>query len=320
MRAFLGDSVKIQAWNLCELPKDDTSTENGIIIDKGRRWPLMIDPQTQANKYIKNMGKDHAEGIEVLKASDPNILKTLELSIQLGKWVLVENVGLELDPALDPIITRQVTKSGGNLIITIGDKSINYNESFKLFMTTTNPNPHYSPETFVKVTIINFAITPSGLEEQMLAIIVAAENPQLESKKNEIVKRNAQDKKDLVLIEDGILKSLSESQGDILMDETLINKLASSKKMSKEINQRVEDSKVTEKEIDAARESYRPVAFRASLLFFCITDLAGIDPMYQYSLQWFIKLFKIGIETAPPSNDLPVRLTNLNNYFTYSLY
>lgn len=58
-------------------------------------------------------------------------------------------------------------------------------------MTTTLPNPHYSPETSVKVTIINFAITPSGLEEQMLAKIVALENPQLEQKKNDIVKRLA---------------------------------------------------------------------------------------------------------------------------------
>jgi hypothetical protein len=43
----------------------------------------------------------------------------------------------------------------------------------------------------------------------------------------------------------------------------------------------------TEKEIDSTRESFRPVAYRASLLFFCIFDLALIDPMYQYSLQWF---------------------------------
>ena len=42
----------------------------------------------------------------------------------------------------------------------------------------------------------------------------------------------------------------------------------------------MEESKITEKEIDKARESYRPVAFRASLLFFCIIDLATIDPMY----------------------------------------
>jgi len=320
MRIFLGDSVKLQAWNIAGLPKDDSSTENGIIIDKGKRWPLMIDPQTQANKFIKNLGKDHSEGLDVLKASDPNILKTIELSIQFGKWVLIENVGIELDPALDPIITRQVYKQGGSLTITIGDKSIPYHESFRFFMTTTNPNPHYSPETFVKVTIINFAITRHGLEEQMLAKIVELENPQLEQKKIEIVKKNAQDRKELVLLEDGILKSLSESTGDILLDETLINKLASSKKMSKEINQRVEDSKITEKEIDAARESYRPVAYRASILFFCINDLSNIDPMYQYSLQSFINLFTIGVENAPASNELQTRLSNLNNYFTYSLY
>ena len=45
MRMFLGDGVKIQQWNIAGLPKDDASTENGIIIDKSRRWPLMIDPQ-----------------------------------------------------------------------------------------------------------------------------------------------------------------------------------------------------------------------------------------------------------------------------------
>lgn len=70
----------------------------------------------------------------------------------------------------------------------------------------------------------------------MLAVIVELENPALEKKKSEIVKKNAADRKELVNLEDGILKSLSESEGDILMDETLINKLATSKKMSKEIN------------------------------------------------------------------------------------
>jgi dynein heavy chain len=104
------------------------------------------------------------------------------------------------------------------------------------------------------------------------------------------------------------------------MDETLINKLQSSKKFAAEINQRVKDSKITEAEIDKARESYRPVAFRASLLYFCILDLSLIDPMYQYSLQWFCNLFMMGVENALPSNVLDERLRNMNDYFTYSLY
>ena len=104
-----------------------------------------------------------------------------------------------------------------------------------MFLTTTLPNPHYSPETFVKVTIINFAITPQGLEDQMLAELVALENPQLEQKKKEIVRRNAADKKELLNIEDSILQSLNQGEGgidELLLDETLISQLQNSKKFA----------------------------------------------------------------------------------------
>ena len=111
------------------------------------------------------MGKDRTEGFEVLKASDGNIMRTLEKAIQFGQWVLIENVGKDLDPALEPILQKSLKKEGSNYFISIGDKQIPYDTKFKFFMTTTMPNPHYSPETFAKVTIINFSITPKGLEE-----------------------------------------------------------------------------------------------------------------------------------------------------------
>lgn len=47
----------------------------------------------------------------------------------------------------------------------------------------------------------------------------------------------------------------------------------------------------TEIEIDETRNGYKPVAVHGSILFFCISDLANIEPMYQYSLTWFINLF-----------------------------
>ena len=56
------------------------------------------------------------------------------------------------------------------------------------------------------------------------------------------------------------------------------------------------------------------------MLFFCIVDLASIDSMYQYSLQWFTMLFTMGVENSPTSNILENRLENLNSYFTKSLY
>jgi len=107
----------------------------------------MIDPQNQANRFIKNLAKQEEFspfGIESLKASDPRLMKFLERAIAAGKWFLIENIGEELDPSLEPILLKQVDKSGN---LRLGDKLIQYDKAFKFFMTTTIPNPHYSPET-----------------------------------------------------------------------------------------------------------------------------------------------------------------------------
>ena len=44
MRQVLGDDVIIRIWSVAGLPNDNLSVENGIILFKSRRWPLMIDP------------------------------------------------------------------------------------------------------------------------------------------------------------------------------------------------------------------------------------------------------------------------------------
>ena len=241
----------------------------------------MVDPQTQANKFVKNMGRvnNPESGAKVFKLSESNLLRNLEMAIQFGEWVLLENIGEELDPALEPILLKQVDKQGS---LRLGEKQIPYNQAFRFFMTTTLPNPHYSPETSVKVTILNFAITPKGLEEQMLNLFVSLEMPDLQKKKDQIVQDNARSSKLLLDIENKILAELTKNSdiGQILEDDSLINILDESKKTSDEITQRMKESEVTEKEIDITRETFRPVAYRASLLFFCIVDLAVIDPMY----------------------------------------
>ena len=96
-------------------------------------------------------------------------------------------------------------------------------------MTTKLPNPHYPPEVSVKVSLLNFMITPEGLEEQLLNVVVEKERPDLASKKNELITENAELKKKGKELEDEILKLLAESKGDILDDEVLINTLAESK-------------------------------------------------------------------------------------------
>jgi dynein heavy chain len=172
----------------------------------------------------------------------------------------------------------------------------------------------------VKVTLLNFTVNADGLEDQLLGIVVSKERPDLEEMKSQLVQQNARQKKELKEIENQILKLLAESEGDILDDETLITTLAQSKETSEEINEKLKEAEITEKEIDHTRNLYRPVALRGSLLFFAVADMSTVDPMYQFSLQWFIDLFIRSIEDSPSNEDISVRCLNLIDFFTFALY
>nr|8GLV_Kg Chain Kg, DHC_N2 domain-containing protein [Chlamydomonas reinhardtii] len=318
LETVLGDPVKIRQWNIWGLPKDDFSSENSIAVDQGRRWPLCIDPQGLANKWIRNMEKE--AGLQVIKLSDANYLRTLENAIQFGKPVLLENVMESLDASLEPLLQKQTFKQGGALCIRLGDSTVEYSDDFKFYMTTKLRNPHYTPELCTKVSLLNFMTTPEGLEDQLLGIVVAKERPDLEEEKNKLILVGAENKKKLKEIEDEILRVLSSSEGNILEDEEAVNILQSSKVLSDEISEKQKVADVTEAKIDEARAGYKPVAHHSSLLYFCVTDMANIDPMYQYSLRWFVDLFVRAIADSQRSDDLEDRLQLLNSYFTFFLY
>ncbi|XP_027467991.1 dynein heavy chain 3, axonemal [Zalophus californianus] len=314
----LGDPVKIRAWQIAGLPIDSFSIDNGIIVSNSRRWALMIDPQGQANKWVKNMEK--ANKLSIIKFSDATYVRTLENALQLGTPVLLENVGEELDAFIEPILLKSTFRQQGVEYMRLGENIIEYSRDFKLYITTRLRNPHYLPEVAMKVCLLNFMITPLGLQDQLLGIVAAKEKPELEEKKNELIVESAKNKKQLKEIEDKILEVLSLSEGNILEDETAIKVLSSSKMLSEEISEKQEIASVTETQIDETRMGYKPVAVHSATIFFCVSDLANIEPMYQYSLAWFINLYVHSLAHSSKSEELDLRIEYIIEYFTLSIY
>jgi len=151
--------------------------------------------------------------------------------------------------------------------------------------------------------------------------VVVQEKPEIERKRDQIVVSMDQDQRTLKDIENKILKMLSESTDEeILEEDNLINVLESSKKTSHEINERMDQSLIVEEEINNTRNHYRTVAIRGSILYFVIADLSGIDPMYQYSLVYVKRLFNSAIEKSEKQEDLARRLEILINNITRTLY
>ncbi len=122
VRGLLADATTVRAWTLAGLPTDNHSIENAIIMTNSRRWPLLVDPQGQANRFVKSMGRDAAmapNGIDVVRQTDKKFVQALENGIRLGKWVLVENVSERLDNVLESLLLQQRFKQGGAEMIKV---------------------------------------------------------------------------------------------------------------------------------------------------------------------------------------------------------
>ena len=234
---------------------------------------------------------EKSRNLHVIRMTDSNYVRTLENAIQFGWPVLLENVGESLDPVLEPILQKLIFRQSGSDYIRLGEDVLEYNNDFKFYITTRLRNPHYVPEISVKVCLINFMITPIGLTDQLLSIVAAKEKPELEATKTKVILESAENRRTLKELEDKILQVLSVSEGNILEDETAIDILSSSKTLSEEIQEKQKVAEKTQAEIDATRSEYIPVANHGAILFFCIADLGNIDPMYQYSLAWFVNLY-----------------------------
>ncbi|KAM4740185.1 dynein axonemal heavy chain 1 [Anableps anableps] len=313
----LGDPVKINSWQIAGLPRDRFSLENSIIAQYSLQWTLFIDPQGQANRWIKNMERD--SDLRVLTVSDSNYLHGLKNALLDGKPCLLENIGEELDPAIEPILLLETSEEESKTMLKLGDSVVPYSEGFKLYITTKLPNPHYSPEVSVNVTLINFTVSPSGLEDQLLSRVVSEEVPDMEEAKNQLITSNTKMTQELKEIEDNILLHLGSAEGNNV-DEDLNLLLEASKIRTGEIKAKMLAAKKTEQDIDAIRLKYSPVAVQAQILFFCLSELSNIDPMYQYSLEWFLGIFMAAVANCDAADTVEQRIGNIKEYFTFSLY
>ena len=295
VKNVLSNDKDIQSWNNQGLSKDAFSTENALIITNSNRWPLIIDPQNQATKWLLNM---YGDTLKVLDIKKKEYLRELETAISFGLPVLIHNVLEELDSNLDPILNKAIIKSGSKQVLRLGDKEIDYNDSFQLFIITKLGNPHYSPEILAKTTLVNFATTRIGLEEQLLAFIVTEEAPAMESKKREVTNKLFTGRNRLIELEDDILRILSKSTRNLIDDIELFKTLQDSKSLADAVNLQLKQAEETATKVDAARNVYRKAATRSSTIFFTVMSMSHIDPMYQFSLDSYLVDFQANITNS----------------------
>ena len=283
---ILTDEAKIASWNNEKLPSDRVSVENGAILSNSDRYSLIIDPQLQGITWIKE--KEKAADMKVVRLNNPKVVKILEAAIEGGNPVMIENLENSIDAVIQPVYARAVIKRGKNKYIKMGDKELSLNPLFNLYLHTKLQNPHYPPEIQAECTLINFTVTESGLEDQLLALVVKKERPDLAQQKEQLIQDLNGYKIKLSNIQNSLLKQLAEQKGDILDDIALIESLEDAKKVSTETSEKVSLATVISAQITETSEQYRPAANRGALVFFLMNELYKIHSFYKFSLDAFV--------------------------------
>jgi dynein heavy chain len=135
---------------------------------------------------------------------------------------------------------------------------------------------HYPPELQAELTLVNFTVTPLGLEDQLLSLVIRKERPDLASRKAALIHQGNEFKVRIKQLEDDILVKLSTAEGDITEDRALIEGLENAKQQSLDASARLEEGRQITASINETAERYRGVAKRGATIFFLMNSLHRI--------------------------------------------
>lgn len=311
-KRLMSSESELLTFKAAGLPADELSMENAVVIlESEQRVPFIIDPATTATSWLeRHLAADESRPLESVAVQDQRFQTQVELAVRFGKSLLIKEVD-RVEPMLFPLVRRDLVHQGPRLVVQIGEKQVDFNEKFRMFMVTRNPRPDIPADAASLITEVNFTVTRSGLEGQLLGVTLQHEQPELETRKSELLQKEEELKVQLAGLEKTLLEELASSTGDILENQKLIDSLTETKTKSADIAAALEGSEKASVELDRQRDVYRPFAKAGSSMFFLVRQIESINNMYQFSLGSFVDLFRATLAERRDSGSVEERIRRL---------
>jgi len=318
--AFLVDIGTIGDWNLQGLPTDILSIQNGILVTRSTRYPLLVDPQAQAIGWIRNKERDRTPQWGETAINNTKLKDQLEFCMSEGKAMIIVGIEEDIDPLLNPVMEKQIIRKGRSMYITVADQQMDFDPKFMMYFVTRLPNPHFTPELQARTTVVDFTVTMKGLEDQLLGRVIGKEQRALQDQLDEVLADVNNLTKSLMVLDAQLLDRLSSNEGNLLDDVELLGVLSNTKTKAIEVKTKLVQATQTKLDINEKRETFRPVATRGSVLYFSIVETSNLNVMYQTSLAQFLELFMDSMDKSEKANLASKRVERIIYAMTYIVY
>ena len=281
-------STRLQ-WQSDGLPGDQLSLENGVILDDCIRFPLVIDPSGQAISFLMKKYRD--DKIQKTSFLDKAFMKTLAGAVRFGTALLVENVE-HIDPILNPLLNRELQRTGGRTLVRIGTEEIDYSPKFKIILSTKNPAVQLTPDVCSRVTLVNFTVTPDSLQSQSLSQVVTCEKPELEMQRAALLKLQGEQNVKLRELEDQMLAKISACEGSILDDDQVVAGMEVLMKEGAQVEEQIAHSDEVMAQVHQAVSQFEPFAMFCRKVFVLLGALREISFLYEFSSSSFMLILE----------------------------
>ncbi|KAK7680699.1 hypothetical protein QCA50_016267 [Cerrena zonata] len=239
---YLANGGEILRWQNSGLTNDTLNFENFTIM-KSTKIPLIIDPSSLIVNVIteSNLPKKTT----VTSFLNESFVKQLENSLRFGGIILIKDAEY-YDPILDPVLRHEVHRNGGRMVVKLGDQEIDFSENFKSIL-------------FTKDSLI-------ALSSFVAARTSVFIRPDIQEKRNQLVSSKGEYKVRLYNLEEELLASLSDTSGNILDNDYVVETLERLKAEATEIDYKISESDEIMATVDEVRNKYDDVAKHSILI------------------------------------------------------
>jgi len=282
-------------WQSMGLPSDSLSIENAVILDHSVRFPLIIDPSGQAINFIMN--KYRNQKIQRTSFVDNSFMKTLAGAIRFGTTLLVENVE-NIDPVLNPILNKEIQRTGGRSLVRIGTEEVDYSPKFNIILTTKNPAARLTPDICSRVTLVNFTVTPDSLHSQSLSLTLKKEKPQIEEQRINLLKLQGEQQVKLRELEDQMLSKISAVEGSILDDDRVVDGMEQLMTEGVQVEKQIATSADVMKQVQRAISKVEPLASLCKNFFVLLLSMRELNFLYEFSAKTFMNILESSLQVT----------------------